>query len=135
MVVKAEPIPFMKHAFHYGARTAREEALLKGLDASSRQAEMNKAHAGGSKNMITVPQIYTGASSDNQLNKHITELNRKYMEHTENSKFDKLAISNKTGGRKRKIKTKQTKQTKQTKKTKKTKKYTQKTRRNKNKMI
>lgn len=116
------PIPFVKHGFQYGARSAREEALLKGLDASSRQANMNKAHSGGSKNMITVPQIYTGASSDTQLNKHIADLNRKYMVHTENSKFDKLAATNsvKTGGRKKKS-------------TRKTKKSARKTRRNKRK--
>ena len=117
------PIPFVKHGFQYGARSAREEALLKGLDANTRQAEMNKAHSGGSKNMITVPQIYTGSSSDSQLNKHIADLNRKYMEHTENSKFDKLATTNsivKTGGRKKKS-------------TRKTKKSARNTRRNKRK--
>ncbi len=109
----AKPIPFMKHGFKYGARSSSEEALFKQLNASSRQADMIKAHAGGSKNVTTIPQIYTGSSSDSQLNKHIAELNKKYMDHSENSKFDKLAASNsivKTGGRKRK--TKRTKRTK-----------------------
>ena len=103
MVVKTEPIPFMKSAYHYGARTAREEALLKGLDASSRQAAMNKAHSGGAR--ITVPQIHTGASGDAVINAHMASLNRALTQHAANSEFDKLAVTNsvaKKGGRKSK---------------------------------
>lgn len=104
MVVKTEPIPYMKSAYNYGARTAREEALLKGLDSSSRQAAMNKAHSGGAR--ITVPQIHTGASGDAVINAHMASLNRALTQHAANSEFDKLAVTNsvvKKGGRKSKI--------------------------------
>lgn len=103
MVVKTEPIPYMKSAYHYGARTAREEALFKGLDASSRQAAMNKAHSGGAR--LTVPQIHTGASGDAVINAHMASLNRALTQHAANSEFDKLAVTNsvvKKGGRKSK---------------------------------
>ena len=112
MVVKTEPIPYMKSAYNYGARTAREEALLKGLDASSRQTEMNKAHSGGAK--ITVPQIHTGASGDAVINAHMASLNRALTQHAANSEFDKLAVTNsvvKKGGRKLK-KSKKTRKSK-----------------------
>ena len=112
MVVKTEPIPYMKSAYNYGARTAREEALLKGLDASSRQTEMNKAHSGGAK--ITVPQIHTGASGDAVINAHMASLNRALTQHAANSEFDKLAVTNsvvKKGGRKSK-KSKKTRKSK-----------------------
>lgn len=104
MVVKTEPIPYMKSGYNYGARTAREEALLKGLDSSSRQAAMNKAHSGGAR--ITVPQIHTGASGDAVINAHMASLNRALTQHAANSEFDKLAVTNsvvKKGGRKSKI--------------------------------
>ena len=103
MVVKTEPIPYMKSGYNYGARTAREEALFKGLDASSRQAAMNKAHSGGAK--LTVPQIHTGASGDAVINAHMASLNRALTQHAANSEFDKLAVTNsvvKKGGRKSK---------------------------------
>ncbi len=118
MVVKTEPIPYMKSGYNYGARTAREEALLKGSDASSRQTEMNKAHSGGSK--MTVPQIHTGASGDAVINAHMASLNRALTQHAANSEFDKLALSNsvvKKGGRKSK-KTKKSKKTRTSKKNK-----------------
>lgn len=115
------PIPFTKHAYKYGATTARKEALCKGMDASERQANMNKTHAGGSK--IVIPQIYTGSSSDGELNKHIVETNKALMTHDENRKFDKLALSNKVGGRKKRTrKTKKTKRTKRSNKKNRTKK-------------
>ena len=115
MVVKTEPIPYMKSGYNYGARTAREEALLKGLDASSRQTEMNKAHSGGAR--ITVPQIHTGASGDAVINAHMASLNRALAQHAANSEFDKLAVTNsvvKKGGRKSK-KTKITRKSKKNK--------------------
>jgi len=118
MVVKTEPIPYMKSGYNYGARTAREEALLKGLDSSSRQAAMNKAHSGGAR--ITVPQIHTGASGDAVINAHMASLNRALTQHAANSEFDKLALSNsvvKKGGRKSK-KTKKSKKTRTSKKNK-----------------
>jgi hypothetical protein len=118
MVVKTEPIPYMKSAYNYGARTAREEALLKGLDASSRQTEMNKAHSGGAR--ITVPQIHTGASGDAVINAHMASLNRALTQHAANSEFDKLAVTNslvKKGGRKSKT-TRKTKITRKSKKNK-----------------
>ena len=116
MVVKVEPVPFMKNAFQYGARTAREEAMLKGMDAIDRQNDMNQKHAGGGKQII-VPQVYTGASSDSQLNKHIASANEALIKHNTNREFDELALSNKIGGRKRKYggKSKKTKKTKKTK--------------------
>lgn len=101
MVVNAEPIPYMKNAFQYGARTAREEALLKGLNASKIQADMNKKHAGGAKTM-TVPQFHTGmttgAVNPNTLS---AALNKSLTQHQANSEFDKLAKSNKIGGKRR----------------------------------
>ena len=118
MVVKTEPIPYMKSGYNYGARTAREEALLKGLDASSRQAEMNKAHSGGAR--FTVPQIHTGASGDAVINAHMASLNRSLTQHAANSEFDKLAVTNsvvKKGGRKSK-KTRKSKITRKSKKNK-----------------
>lgn len=123
MVVKTEPIPFMKHAYHYGARSAREEALLKGLDASARQAEMNKAHTGGA---MTVPQIYTGSSGDATMNEHLVSLSKALTQHQANSEFDELAT--KKGGRKRKSK----KSDKKTKKSKKSKKNIKKSRKTRN---
>ena len=95
------PIPLVKHSYLYGASTAREEALLNAQNSQERQTSMNKLHAGGSKGgQIVVPQIYTGASSDTQLNEHISQINHTFMKHQENSKFDELALSNKKGGRK-----------------------------------
>jgi hypothetical protein len=110
-MVKVEPVPFMKSGYAYGGRTPGEDALLRRMDAGARQTEMNKTHAGGGQ--IIVPQIYTGASSDGQLNEHIKNINGGLMEQQENSRFDKLALYNKTGGRKRKSgrKTKKTKKT------------------------
>lgn len=118
MVVKTEPIPYMKTAFHYGARTAREEALFKGLDASSRQAEMNKTHTGGA---MSVPQFHTGmthgAVNPNALS---ASLNKALTQHAANSEFDKLALVVKKGGRKKKAK----KTVKKGKKAKKTRRHT-----------
>ena len=119
MVVKTEPIPYMKSGYNYGARTAREEALLKGLDASSRQAAMNKAHSGGAR--ITVPQIHTGASGDAVINAHMASLNRALTQHAANSEFDKLAVTNsvvKKGGRKSKKGGRKSKITRKSKKNK-----------------
>ena len=96
------PIPYMKGAFLYRARTAREEALFKGLDASSRQADMNRTHTGGA---MTVPQFHTGmthgAVNPNALS---ASLNETLTKHAENSKFDKLALPVKKGGKKNKSK-------------------------------
>jgi hypothetical protein len=121
MVVKTEPIPYMKTAFHYGARTDREQALFKGLDASSRQAEMNKAHTGGA---MTVPQFHTGmthgAVNPNALS---ASLNKALTQHAANSEFDKLALVVKKGGRKKKAK-KAKKTVKKGKKAKKTRRHT-----------
>lgn len=105
------PIPFVSRAFEYGASTAREEALLKAKNDQEQQTNMIKQHAGGK---ITVPQIHTGSSSDEELNKHIANMNKEYMDHNENSKYDKLAVSNIKGGRKRKVgrKTKKSKKNK-----------------------
>ena len=107
----AAPIPFMSHAYKYGASTAREEALLKAKNDQEEQTNMIRQHAGSK---ITVPQIHTGSSSDTELNKHIANMNKTYMDHYENSKYDKLALSNKIGGRKRKVgrKTKKSKKNK-----------------------
>jgi hypothetical protein len=99
------PIPYMKGAFLYRARTAREEALFKGLDASSRQADMNRTHTGGA---MTVPQFHTGmthgAVNPNALS---ASLNKALTQHAANSEFDKLALANsvvKKGGKKHKSK-------------------------------
>lgn len=117
-------IPLAKHEYKHGASNPREEALLKANDASDRQTMINKAHSGGSKGgQITVPQVYTGSSSDGQLNKNIAQANKAVIDHEENSKYDKLAISNKIGGRRKQ---------KRTKKTKKTVRKTRKTKRHKN---
>ncbi len=106
MVVKTEPIPFVKGAFQYGARSAREEALLKGLEASKTQAEMNRTHSGGAKATMTVPQFHTGMTqgpmNPNALS---AKLNQALTQHSANSEFDKLALSNsvkKGGSRRRK---------------------------------
>lgn len=109
MVVKTEPMPFVKGAFHYGARSAREEALLKGLEASKTQAEMNRAHSGGAKTTMTVPQFHTGMTqgpmNPNALS---AKLNQALTQHSANSEFDKLALSNsvKKGGSRKTIKRK-----------------------------
>jgi hypothetical protein len=109
-MVKIQPMPYVKSGYNYGATTAREEAMLKGLDAGYKQAEMNKKHSGGSKETtMTVPQITTGASGDADINSHIASLNKTLTEHQENSKFDMLALTNsvvKKGGVKRNRKTK-----------------------------
>jgi len=107
------PIPFVSHSYKYGASTAREEALRAGQKAQEEQTEMIKQHAGG----ITVPQIHTGTSADGELNKHIANMNKNYMDQQENSKFDKLALANKVGGKKRKAKKSKRKSVKKSKKT------------------
>jgi hypothetical protein len=95
MVTNTEPIPYMKHGFKYGATSPREEALLKGLDASSRQAQMVREHTGGGE--MTVPQFHTGLTQGPvNPNTLATGLNKSLTQHAANSEFDKLAISNKT---------------------------------------
>jgi hypothetical protein len=103
MVVNTEPIPYMKSAFQYGARSAREEALLAGLKKTENQVQMNKQHAGGAR--MTVPQFHTGMTQG-PMNPNVlsAKLNQALTQHGANSEFDKLALSNsiKKGGRRRK---------------------------------
>jgi hypothetical protein len=119
-MVKVEPVPYERIGFQFGSSNAREEALRKSMDAIHRQTAINKAHSGGSKEEITVPQFSTGASSDRQLNQHIAAANKVFIDQKENSQYDRLALSNsiKTGGRKRKSgrKTKKSKKTRKTRK-------------------
>jgi hypothetical protein len=109
------PIPFMKSGFQYGASTAREEALMRAQIKQKEQAATNNQHGGGS---VTVPQVHTGAASDDMLNKNIAEANEVFMKQQEASKFDKLALSNSItkGGRKRKAKKYKRKSAKKAKK-------------------
>jgi hypothetical protein len=105
MVVKTEPMPFVKGAFHYGARSAREEALLKGLEASKTQAEMNRTHSGGA---MTVPQFHTGMTQG-PMNPNVlsAKLNQALTQNDANGEFDTLALANsvKKGGSRHRRKT------------------------------
>jgi hypothetical protein len=107
MVVKTEPMPYMKGAFQYGARSAREEALLGGLQKIDNQVKMNAQHTGGNK-VVTVPQFHTGMNqgpmNPNALS---AKLNEALTQHAANSEFDKLALSNsvKKGGARKKRRT------------------------------
>ena len=109
------PMPHIALGYQYGASTAREEAMLKGMNAGYEQAAMNKKHLGGSK--MTVPQFHTGASGDAAINSHMASLNASLTEHRANSVFDKLAITNSVGGGRKKRRTNKKKKTHKKKKT------------------
>ena len=132
MVVNVEPVPFMNSGYSNGARTPSEDALLRRMNAIDEQTKMNQMHAGGAKGgqQIIVPQIYTGVSSDSQLNQHIATANEALIKNETNREFDELALSNKKGGRKRKSmrKTKKMNKSKKTNKSKKSKNTARKTR-------
>lgn len=131
MVLNLAPAPFEMSGFDHGATNAREEALLNAQKKQEEQTELNRMHAGGSR--VEVPQISTGAGSDDQLNKHIAAANKTLMHQQAAAEFDKLALTNsvKKGGRKQKSKKSMRKSKR--KSTKKAKKTARKTRRNKRK--
>jgi len=118
MVLDLAPAPIEKSGFKHGAATAREEALLNAQKKQEEQTKLIKAHAGGSKNKtVTVPQVSTGASSDGDVNKHISLANETLMKQQAAAEFDKLALSNKVGGRKRKAKKTKRKSSRKSRKT------------------